>query len=68
MEPPQNHDDSTRILIAEDSPTQAERLRYLLEENSYTVMTVANGKQALAAAQEAASRTRAVVVLNSTPV
>jgi diguanylate cyclase (GGDEF)-like protein len=40
------------ILIAEDSPTQAEKLRYLLEENFYTATTAANGKEALAAARQ----------------
>jgi PAS domain S-box-containing protein len=36
------------ILIAEDSPTQAEKLKHLLNEHDYTVTVVANGKQALA--------------------
>ncbi|ARO87491.1 diguanylate cyclase [Nitrosospira lacus] len=39
------------ILIAEDSPTQAEKLRYLLEENRYIVTSAPDGKQALAAAR-----------------
>ena len=38
------------ILIAEDSPTQAEKLRYLLEEDGYSVIAVSNGRQALAEA------------------
>lgn len=42
---------SVEILIAEDSPTQAEKLQYLLEEHGYTVMTAPDGKQALAAAR-----------------
>lgn len=42
---------SVDILIAEDSPTQAEKLQYLLEEHGYTVMTAPDGKQALAAAR-----------------
>jgi two-component system sensor histidine kinase/response regulator len=37
------------ILIIEDSPTQAEHLRYILENHSYRVSTAANGKEALAA-------------------
>jgi len=37
------------ILIAEDSPTQAEQLQYLLEQNGYHVTTAANGLLALAA-------------------
>jgi PleD family two-component response regulator len=36
------------ILIAEDSPTQAEKLKHLLNEHDYTVTVAANGKQALA--------------------
>jgi PAS domain S-box-containing protein len=35
------------ILVVEDSPTQAELLRYLLEEHSYGVAVAANGIQAL---------------------
>src|SRR5712691_1868629 len=37
------------ILVAEDSPTQAEQLKHLLTERGYTVRVAANGKQALAA-------------------
>jgi signal transduction histidine kinase/chemotaxis response regulator CheB len=44
-------DPDIRILIAEDSPTQAERLRYLLEERGYRVTATANGRLALAAAK-----------------
>ena len=43
---------NTEILIAEDSPTQAEKLRYLLEEHGYSVVATSNGKQALAAARQ----------------
>ncbi|MBI4165217.1 MAG: response regulator [Acidobacteria bacterium] len=35
------------ILIAEDSPTQAEQLRFLLEEQGYAVAAAGNGKVAL---------------------
>lgn len=35
------------ILIAEDSPTQAEQLRYALERNGYVVTPTSNGRQAL---------------------
>lgn len=42
---------NVEILLAEDSPTQAERLRYLLEEHGYRVMAAPNGKEALAAAR-----------------
>ncbi len=38
------------ILIAEDSPTQAEQLRRLLENHGYGVTVAANGKEALEAA------------------
>lgn len=36
-----------RILIAEDSPTQAQRLRHLLEQQGYEVRVAANGRVAL---------------------
>ncbi|HEV8692676.1 MAG TPA: response regulator [Lysobacter sp.] len=39
------------ILVAEDSPTQAELLRHLLQENDYAVTVTSNGKQALEAAR-----------------
>jgi len=39
------------ILIAEDSRTQAEQLRFLLENQGYRVTVAVNGKLALAAAQ-----------------
>jgi signal transduction histidine kinase len=39
------------ILIAEDSPTQAEQLKYLLEEQGYAVTVAAHGKQALETAR-----------------
>ena len=39
------------VLIAEDSRTQAEQLRFLLEEHGYKVTATANGKEALEAAQ-----------------
>ncbi|WP_291105161.1 MULTISPECIES: response regulator [unclassified Flavobacterium] len=37
----------TKILIAEDSPTQAERLKILLEDSNYEVMIAKDGKTAL---------------------
>ena len=40
--------DGVEILIAEDSLTQAEQLKYLLEEQGYRVTVAADGKQALA--------------------
>jgi two-component system sensor histidine kinase/response regulator len=36
------------ILIVEDSPTQAEALKYMLEKHRYRVTTAANGRKALA--------------------
>jgi signal transduction histidine kinase len=35
------------ILIAEDSPTQREMLRYMLENNAFTVESATNGRNAL---------------------
>lgn len=43
---------ANQILVAEDSPTQAERVRYLLEEHGYTVATAPNGRRALEAARQ----------------
>lgn len=40
-----------KILVVEDSPTQREALRFLLEESGYSVVTASNGEQALAAAE-----------------
>jgi DNA-binding response OmpR family regulator len=37
----------TKILIVEDSPTQAEQLIYILEKNDYQVLSAGNGKEAL---------------------
>jgi signal transduction histidine kinase len=42
----------TEILIVEDSPTQAERLRRLLQSKSYVARVAANGQLALAAIRE----------------
>jgi len=44
--------DPVNILIAEDSPTQAEQLKYILEEHGYTVTVAANGKLALTAIEK----------------
>ncbi|MDO8680802.1 MAG: response regulator [Acidobacteriota bacterium] len=49
MKPDDNN--GIEILIAEDSPTQAEKLQALLEEHGYAVVTAHNGKEALAAAR-----------------
>lgn len=45
----QNH--GVEILLAEDSPTQAEKLRHLLEGHGYTVTTARDGQEALASAR-----------------
>jgi signal transduction histidine kinase/HPt (histidine-containing phosphotransfer) domain-containing protein len=45
VERPRN--DSVHILIAEDSPTQAELLRHALECHGYTVTSTANGRRAV---------------------
>ena len=42
----------TEILIAEDSTTQAEMLRFILENQGYSVIPVENGKNALALAKK----------------
>ena len=39
---------AAEILIVEDSPTQAERLRHLLEQHGYKVTAANNGREALA--------------------
>ena len=39
--------DFRMILIAEDSPTQAENLRYFLEQHGYQVVAAKNGREAL---------------------
>jgi two-component system, sensor histidine kinase and response regulator len=43
---------SATILIAEDSPTQAEKLKYILETQNYRVMAAVNGRLALEMARE----------------
>src|SRR5437899_6576754 len=43
---------SVKILVAEDSPTQAQRLRYILEQQGYQVEVGANGRLALELAQQ----------------
>ena len=44
---PGTDDGRTRILIVEDSPTQAEMLKHLLTNAGYEVIAAANGKEAL---------------------
>jgi PAS domain S-box-containing protein len=45
-------DRSVEILIAEDSPTQAQKLQYILERQGYRVTVAANGVLALAATRQ----------------
>lgn len=45
MKTPSQEENS--ILIVEDSPTQAEQLRYLLDQNGYHITVATNGRQAL---------------------
>ena len=40
-------DNSPLIMIVEDSPTQAEQLKYILEEHKFNVIIMKNGKDAL---------------------
>jgi signal transduction histidine kinase len=47
---PQAAPSPVEILIAEDSPTQAKRLRYILEQQGFQVTHAGNGRQALEAA------------------
>lgn len=44
--------ESLRVLVVEDSPTQAEQLRYTLEGHGYSVDVAANGEEGLAAAKK----------------
>ncbi|HVT02069.1 MAG TPA: response regulator [Thermoanaerobaculia bacterium] len=49
-----------RILIAEDSPTQAQRLRHILEQHGYEVGVAGNGRLAL----EMAPRFRPAMIIS----
>jgi DNA-binding response OmpR family regulator len=40
-------EDTREILIVEDSPTQAEVLKYLLEQHGYSVLAAGSGREAL---------------------
>jgi len=42
-----NAEQGPLILVAEDSPTQAEQLRHLLEQHNYRVLVAENGQRAL---------------------
>ena len=43
----QNANENIEVLVVEDSPTQAEQLRYLLEQNGYQPSVASNGVEAL---------------------
>jgi CheY-like chemotaxis protein len=43
-----SNQNKVEILVVEDSPTQAERLRYTLEQHNFSVLVARDGKQALA--------------------
>jgi PAS domain S-box-containing protein len=45
-------EDRPAILVVEDSPTQAEKLKHLLEEHGYRVSVAENGKEALTALED----------------
>lgn len=45
--------DGLDVLVVEDSRTQAERLRYYLERNGFSVRSAVNGREALALLKEA---------------
>ncbi|MBI4444207.1 MAG: response regulator [Acidobacteria bacterium] len=49
---PKETKEKVQILIVEDSATQAEQLKYLLEEEGYTVTVASNGKQALTVSRQ----------------
>lgn len=53
-------DRQVNILVVEDSPTQAEQLKYLLEDQGYTVTVAANGKEGL----DAARKSRPTLILS----
>ncbi|MGA2632000.1 MAG: response regulator [Terriglobia bacterium] len=48
---PETKQKVAKILVVEDSPTQLEELRFLLEESGFSVVATTNGKEALAAAK-----------------
>src|SRR3954471_10277246 len=47
----QSDEEPLEVLIAEDSATQAHRLRYILEQRGYRVTVAVNGRLALEAAR-----------------
>src|SRR6267142_5186958 len=53
-------DSPVEILIAEDSPTQAQRLQHILQQRGYHVTVTTNGQQAL----DAARRRRPALIIS----
>ena len=51
---------TVEVLVAEDSPTQAQHLQYILERQDYHVTVTANGRQAL----EAARRRKPTIIIS----
>jgi len=47
-----NSNEAVKILVVEDSPTQAERLKFLLEEQGYKITLTPDGRQALACLED----------------
>ena len=52
MKSRKNRNGNVEILIVEDSATQREQLKHLLEEHGFSVVAALNGKEALAAARQ----------------
>jgi signal transduction histidine kinase/DNA-binding response OmpR family regulator len=57
---PADPNESVTILVVEDSPTQAEALRAVLEEHNYRVVVAGNGEEALGMIRQ----TRPIVVVS----
>ncbi len=53
-------DKEMNVLVVEDSPTQAEQLRHLLEESGYSVFVAGNGKEGL----DLARRTKPALIIS----
>ncbi|MBI2295189.1 MAG: response regulator [Betaproteobacteria bacterium] len=52
--------ETVEVLVAEDSPTQAQRLQHILEQQGYRVTVTANGRQAL----EVARRRKPTIIIS----
>ena len=60
MSPEKDEHRGVEILIVEDSATQREQLKHLLEEHGHVVAGAANGREAL----EAARRRKPTVIIS----